>query len=100
MQKHMATTFRTPSFPRRRESRMEITWVPACAGTTSTCCIIAGVSLLLAGSYAGELHAQNYPAKLIRVIVPRAPGGGSDILGRLLSPGMQKKLGQNFLLEN
>ena len=62
--------------------------------------IIAGMSLLLPGVYAGELHAQNYPNKLIRVIVPRAPGGGSDILGRLLSPGMQKKLGQNFLLEN
>ena len=62
--------------------------------------IVAGISLLLAAGYAGELCAQNYPAKLIRVIVPRAPGGGSDILGRLLSPGMQKKTGQTFLLEN
>jgi tripartite-type tricarboxylate transporter receptor subunit TctC len=62
--------------------------------------IMAGMSLLLPGIFAGELNAQNYPGKLIRVVVPRAPGGGSDIIGRLLSPGMQKKLGQTFLLEN
>jgi tripartite-type tricarboxylate transporter receptor subunit TctC len=34
--------------------------------------IIAGVSFLLAGGYTAELNAQNYPNKLIRVIVPRA----------------------------
>ena len=62
-----------------------------------TCGIIAA---LFAGGFAGEINAQNYPAKLIRVIVPRSPGGGSDILGRLLSPSMQKKTGQTFLIEN
>ena len=62
--------------------------------------LVAGMSLLLAGGFASDLAAQSYPAKLIRVIVPRAPGGGSDILARLLSPGMQKKTGQTFLIEN
>jgi tripartite-type tricarboxylate transporter receptor subunit TctC len=32
--------------------------------------------------------------------VPRAPGGGSDIIARLLSPGMQQKSGQPFIVEN
>ncbi len=59
---------------------------------------IAGL-LLLAG-IPPALYAQTYPAKLIRVIVPRSPGGGSDIIARIVSPGMQKKLGQNFLVEN
>ena len=62
--------------------------------------LVGGMSLLLAGGFASDLAAQSYPAKLIRVIVPRSPGGGSDILARLLSPGMQKKNGQTFLVEN
>ena len=62
--------------------------------------IAAGMGLLMAGGFAQESSAQNYPNKLIRVIVPRSPGGGSDILARLLSPGMQKKLGQTFHVEN
>ncbi len=61
---------------------------------------ITAIGALLAGGLAGELNAQSYPARLVRVIVPRAPGGGSDIIGRLVSPGMQKKLGQTFLIEN
>jgi len=56
--------------------------------------------LLLLAAIAGDLYAQAYPAKLIRVIIPRSPGGGSDIIARLISPGMQKKLGQTFLVEN
>ena len=62
--------------------------------------IMAGMSLLLLGGFAGAIKAQNYPGKLIKVIIPRSPGGGSDILGRLLSPGMQKKTGQTWLIEN
>jgi tripartite-type tricarboxylate transporter receptor subunit TctC len=62
--------------------------------------IIAGIGLLVAGGFAGDIYAQNYPNKLIRVIVPRSPGGGSDILARLLSPGMQKVSAQTFLIEN
>ena len=62
--------------------------------------IVAGMGLLLAGGFAGAINAQGYPGKLIRVVVPRAPGGGSDILARLLSPGMQKKTAQTFLVEN
>jgi tripartite-type tricarboxylate transporter receptor subunit TctC len=34
------------------------------------------------------------------MIVPRSPGGGTDILMRILSPGMRDKLGQPFLIEN
>ena len=62
--------------------------------------IVAASSLVLLGAFIGEASAQAYPTKMIRVIVPRAPGGGSDIIARLISPGMQKKLGQTFLIEN
>ena len=62
--------------------------------------IVAGMGGLLASSFALDVCAQSYPEKLIRVIVPRSPGGGSDIIARLLAPGMQKVTGQTFLIEN
>ena len=45
-------------------------------------------------------YAQAWPSKLIRVIVPRSPGGGSDIIARIISPPLQKKFGQNVIVEN
>jgi tripartite-type tricarboxylate transporter receptor subunit TctC len=62
--------------------------------------IVAVSSLILLSAFTHEISAQTYPSKLVRVIVPRAPGGGSDIIARLIAPGMQKKLGQTFLIEN
>jgi tripartite-type tricarboxylate transporter receptor subunit TctC len=58
------------------------------------------IVVLLAIAASAEAIAQTYPAKLIRVIVPRSPGGGSDIIARILAPGMQKKTGQTLLIEN
>jgi tripartite-type tricarboxylate transporter receptor subunit TctC len=44
--------------------------------------------------------AQNYPNKPIRMIVGYAPGGGSDIMGRLIAPQITKALGQPIIVEN
>ena len=62
--------------------------------------VIAGLSALLCAGLARNASAQTYPSRAIQVIVPRAPGGGSDNLARLLSPAMQKKAGQAFVVEN
>ena len=44
--------------------------------------------------------AQNYPAKAVRMIVPFAPGGGTDIQARLLSRKFQESTGQTFIVDN
>src|ERR1043166_9882651 len=45
-------------------------------------------------------HAQDYPPRSVELVVPFAAGGGSELLARLLSEGLQKRLGQPFLVIN
>ena len=49
---------------------------------------------------AGMAGAQQYPAKPVRVIVPFAPGGGSDITARQFSTKLSEYLGQQFVVDN
>jgi tripartite-type tricarboxylate transporter receptor subunit TctC len=57
------------------------------------------VSATAASSWAGETAAQ-YPSRPIRVIVPYAPGGVSDITVRLVSSKAMTELGQTLVVEN
>ncbi len=41
-----------------------------------------------------------YPEKLVRIIVPFAPGGGTDLIARILGSEMSKDLGQSVIIEN
>src|SRR5882724_1716080 len=45
-------------------------------------------------------HAQVYPAKPIRMIVGYPPGGGTDIVGRMLAQRLGESLGQSVVVEN
>ena len=45
-------------------------------------------------------QAQSWPAKPVRVIIPFAPGGGTDIQGRLLGKKFYESMGQTFVVEN
>ena len=55
-------------------------------------------ALVLLG--VGAASAQNYPDHPIRFVVPFAPGGGADILARILGEPLQKRLGQPVVIEN
>jgi len=44
--------------------------------------------------------AQAYPTRPVRIIVPFAPAGASDITARLISPWLSERLGRQFIVEN
>jgi tripartite-type tricarboxylate transporter receptor subunit TctC len=45
-------------------------------------------------------HAQDFPSKPIRIVIPFSPGGGVDLLGRLIAEKLQAKWGQPVVAEN
>ncbi len=49
---------------------------------------------------SGTAHAQSWPEKTVRVIVPFGPGGGTDIQGRLLGKKFYESMGQTFVVDN
>ena len=59
--------------------------------------VLAAAILCALGSLA---HAQNYPTKTVRIIVPFAPGGGSDFIARAVAPSLSKAMGQQFVVDN
>jgi tripartite-type tricarboxylate transporter receptor subunit TctC len=56
--------------------------------------------LLLLALVPALAAAQQYPTKAVRMIIPFAPGGASDFVGRILQPRMSELLGQQIVVEN
>lgn len=55
---------------------------------------------LCAAMPLAQVHAQGFPNKAVRIVVPYATGGGSDILARQLGTGLQSIWGQGVVIDN
>src|SRR5215813_2137823 len=58
------------------------------------CCLVIG--LLPAASAV----AQEWPTRAVTMVVPYAAGGTTDVVGRILSPGLSEQLGQQVIVDN
>lgn len=61
---------------------------------------IAFTLAMLCSLAAGHADAQAYPAKPVRIVVPYPPGGGNDMLGRLIGQKLSEKWGINPVIDN
>lgn len=57
-------------------------------------------TLVLATTLSCAVAAQTYPTRPITLVIPLAPGGSTDVIGRVVGEGMAKHLGQPVVVEN
>jgi len=60
---------------------------------------LAGAAIAVPAA-SGRVAAQSYPARAVRVVVPYAPGGPTDVFGRLIAQKLSEQLGKQFYVEN
>src|SRR3954467_15015455 len=59
--------------------------------------LLLAMFLLLSAAFA---HAQAYPAKPVRLIIPFPPGGSNDVVGRLVAAQLGERFGQSVIVDN
>src|SRR5688572_19398172 len=60
------------------------------------CVFVATLSCICSAA----VQAQAYPAKPVRIVVPFAPGGGTDVIARHLAMGLSESMKRQFIVEN
>ena len=58
------------------------------------------IAAALCAASLSAVHAQSYPNKPVKLVVPSAPGGFSDTVARILSQRLSTAMGQQFVIEN
>ena len=74
--------------------------IPNSIGTAPARRAFALAGFVLAALVAGTPHAQDYPARTVKVIVPFSPGGAVDGPMRVIAQELSKRMGQQVVVEN
>ena len=61
---------------------------------------LAGLCAYVSAHGAAAPEGSTYPTKPVRMIVPFAPGGTNDILGRMIATELGARLGRTFIVDN
>jgi tripartite-type tricarboxylate transporter receptor subunit TctC len=62
--------------------------------------IFGFVAIVLALSSSDRTTAQEYPTRTTTILVPFAPGGGTDLIARTVAQELEQRLGKSFVVEN
>ena len=62
--------------------------------------IFVSLSFVACLQVGDAVHADDYPARSVRMIIPFAPGGASDLVARMISPKLIQELGQQVVVDN
>ena len=75
--------------------------MPSTYAVKSTqCSIVAALLLAVSSPLAAQSDAATYPAKTIRIVVPYAPGAGTDLHARAIARKLTESLGQSVIDDN
>src|SRR6476659_943814 len=61
--------------------------------------VLAGLIIATVAAAAQDSH-KDYPSRQVNFVVPFAPGGGTDIIGRLIAQKLTERFGKQFVIEN
>jgi tripartite-type tricarboxylate transporter receptor subunit TctC len=62
--------------------------------------LLAGIAAAAVLAAAGPVLAQDYPNKVIKLVVPYPPGGATDVIGRVMAQKLSVALGQQVIVDN
>jgi len=62
--------------------------------------VVAVLALASVAALSGNAHAQSYPSRGVKIVVPWTPGGGNDVLGRVIAQKLSEAWGQPVVVEN
>ena len=68
--------------------------------STKTAPFLFALAALLLTAFSADDASALYPDRIVRIVVPFAPGGGTDVIARTLAQEMAKDLGATVIIEN